>query len=1107
MPIPSGDAVTFPAQPGLRAVEQSQAALFARNGEYWTLSYASVRFTVRDVKGLNYIQRLLQHPGEEFHALDLLGASAASAVSGERIEKHESSLPAGVSFRQRLSGDSGEMLDAQAKQEYRRRLVDLDQDMEEFRQKGDIDRADALQSEMDFLKTELSRAVGLGGRDRRAGSAAERARLSVTRAIKVATQKISDHHEALGELLGRCIRTGSFCSYIPAQRVPISWQFSVEGFAAYEGPKPSAADPARTTSLVKRETGLLQSFTHGTTFVGRETEIALLRHSLRQSLRGEGRVVLISGSPGVGKTRIAAEIGKEASNLGALMFVGGCYDREDSVPFIPFVEMLEVALARAPSSEAFRESLGKDAPEIARLLPELRRLFPDIPAPQELPPEQSRRALFNAVSETLVRLSGNGPALLFFDDLHWADESTLSLLIHVARLVSKIPVLVVAAYRDMGVDPGRPLAKALDELIHLQFAQQIHLGGLRKNAVAGMLRALGGRDVPELLANLIYTETEGNPFFVEELFRHLVEQGKLFDSGGGFRLDLNPEEIDVPRSLRLVVGRRLSRLSDEAQKVLATAGIIGRSFTFGLLEASTHVEPEHLLDKLEEAERAGLINSTLEYPDAKFHFSHELTRHAVVDGLSAARRQRLHLDVAETIERLYAETLHDHAEDLAHHLWNAGSTADRVKTLKYLQMAGGKTAQRSANLVAINHFKNALKLAGTIPETPERLEQELMLNTALGTALVATRGFSSLEVGHVFARARELSQRVNETPQLFRVFWGLWVNYAARAQYETGFEMAEQCLRLAQAAGNSGLLLEAHHALAVSCCVAGEFAKGLEHAKQVIAIYNPVDHNGLRFAYGQDPVAACLFHAGSAQWFLGYPDQSAKTTHECIALARRLNHPHTLATATGFGARTYQLSGNLNAVEECAAETVAVASAHDLRFYRAIGVMFGGWALTRRGKIEEGISQLQSGLDAFRATEAVLLLAYFTALLAEVYGEIGQASEGLRILETIDLERDRYWEAELHRLRGELILKQHPDSDRGEHEATAEGCFQRAAAIARKQNAKSLELRAAISMSRLRIRQGKRSEAREELAETFGWFTEGFNTPDLQEAKVLLEGL
>ncbi len=1079
------------------ATDRVDYGVFARNGEYWTVGYSGTTFSLRDVKGLTYIQRLLQHPGEEFHALDLLsGPGAGAASEGEGAAPPF--LPEGTDSVGRL-GDSGEALDPQAKLEYKGKILELNEELEDLRERGEHERASKIESEIDFLKRELLRAVGLGGRDRRMGSASERARLNVTRAIGSALQKISQHHSAVGELLSRCIRTGSFCSY--AAEPGITWQFLVEGL------KPAVLSQTSEAFFLRRETSFLRTLTERTTLVGRSEERATLRRSLERARCGQGRVVMIGGAAGVGKTRIAHELCIEASQKGFLVRAGNCYDRDDSVPFIPFVEILEEALAEAPSLQAFRETLGSHAGEIARLLPQLRRLFPDIAAPLELPHEQSRRLLFNAAAEFLARATRNQPVVLMLDDLHWADEGTSSLLSYLAPLVAEMPVLIVGTYRDFELAPSRPLAKALDEMIRLHVVERISLDGLTQNAVVEMLRALSGREPPETLVSLIYSETEGNPFFVEELFYHLVEQDKLIDSAGEFRRDLKIEDVDVPPSLRLVIARRLARVSGDTQKILGMAAVIGRSFTFELLQASTRADPERLLDWMEEAEMTGLIYSTLDYPDARFRFSHELIRQAVASGLSPPRRQRLHLDAADAIERIYPTTLEDHAEDLAHHLWNAGSAADTARTLKYLHLAGSKAAHRSANLVAINHFKNALKLVSSIPETQERLEQELQLNTALGTALVETKGFSSLEVGEVFSRARELSQRVNETPQLFRVFWGLWVNYAARAQYETGFEMAEQCFRLAQAAGDSGLLLEAHHALAVSCCVAGEFAEGLEHAKQVIANYNPVDHDRLRFAYGQDPVAACLFHAGSAQWFLGYPDQSAKTTDECIALARRLNHPHTLATATGFGARTYQLSGNINAVEECAAETVAVASAHDLRFYRAIGVMFGGWALTRRGRIEEGIAQLQSGLDAFRATEAVLLLAYFSAMLAEAYGELGQASEGLRILEAIDVARDRYWEAELHRLRGELILKQQPDRDIGKLEGTAEECFRRAAAIARKQNAKSLELRAACSMSRLRMRQGKRSEAREVLAEIFEWFTEGFDTADLKEAKILLEEL
>lgn len=1095
-----GDAVASPVQAGLQATERASAGVFASNGEYWTIGYADLRFTLRDIKGLSYIQRLLQHPGEEFHALDLLGMSGASADSA-RIEKHESSLPTGVSFRHGLSGDSGEMLDAQAKQEYRRRLVDLDQEMEEFRQKGDVDRADQLQSEIDFLKTEMSRAVGLGGRDRRAGSAAERARLSVTRAIKVALQKISEHHKSLGELLSRCVRTGSFCSYIPGQLGPLRWQFTLQNSTD------SAEFAGAQIEFARRQTSFFRAFTDGPVFVGRQAERATLSGCLEQALNGTGRMVLIGGAAGVGKTRIGSEIAAEAVRRGMRTLGGSCYDRDDPVPFIPFIEILEEALAQTRDPAAFRDALGNDAPEIGRLLPQLRRLFPDIPRPLDLPAEQSRRVLFAATSDFLARIARNTPLLLLFDDLHWADEGTLLLLNHLAQLVPGIPLLIVGTYRDFEFEAGGQLAATLDELNRRHLIERIALSGLSKGAVAEMLSSLGGRTPPEPVVQVFYSYTEGNPFFIEELFRHLIERGKLIDSNGEFRSTISIADIDVPPSVRLVTGRRLARLSDVTQKVLATAAVIGRSFTFELLEASTGTDADALLDCIDEAEGGGLIASSLQYPEVRFKFAHELIRRAVLDGQSAPRRQRLHLRVADTIEQLYQNALDDHAEDLAHHLWQAGAAADTGKTTKYLQMAGEKAIQRSANVEAIGHFRNALELIKNSPESPERLRRELTLNTALGSGLVATKGFSSREVGRVFARARELSQRVGETPHLFHALWGLWINYASHSEYAAGFELAEQCLRLAETAGDSSLLVEGHHALGVSCITAGEFARGLEHLEQATAIYNPVDHDELRFIYGQDPAVACLFHAGWALWFLGFPDQALKRNDESIAMARRLKHPATMAMAAAFGSLPYQLCRNAAAVEKLTTEAVAVSTEHDMAFYRGIAVILGGWALTQRGVREEGIARMRLGLDAFRAADAVLMLSYFSAVLAEVYLEIGQAAEGLRVLDSIDGIYDRYWVAEIHRVRGELILKQQDGSDTQEAEAKAEECFRQAWATAREQNAKSLELRVAISTSRLRIRQGRCPEGRALMTETLGWFTEGFATPDLLEAKRLLEDL
>ncbi|HYL57413.1 MAG TPA: AAA family ATPase, partial [Candidatus Acidoferrales bacterium] len=622
----------------------TQNGVFAVKGDYWTLGLGRVTFPIKDIKGLSYIQRLLQHPGEEFHSLDLLNIASVDPDLSNTVVDHEDANPVGITVRRGLTGDAGEMLDAQAKHEYKRRLDELKEKLEDQRERGNHERADQIETEIEFVHHELERSMGRGGRDRRTGSNAERARLNVTRAIRAALEKITEQQPALGELLDRSIRTGSFCSYIPVPERPVIWQFSVDGGKATR--EIPAAEPQHSRSGAS----FLRIFTKGTRFVGRDAERAMLTHALDQAQRGEGKIILIRGAAGVGKTRIAAEIAAEAAGRGMLAFVGACYDRDDPVPFIPFVEVLEAALAQTRDLAAFRNALGADAPEIARLVPQLRRSFPDIPAPAELPPEQSRRALFNAVTELVARVSHSTPSLFLLDDLQWADEGTLLLLSHIAQFVPALPIMIVGTLRDFEQAPSGQLNRTLDELIRRHLVECITLAGLPESSVAEMLRALSGQEPPHPIVNLFHVDTEGNPFFVEELFSHLVEQGKLLDSAGKFRRDLEIDGIDVPQSLRLVIGRRIARLDDATVKALGTAAVIGRSFTFDLLAAATHMGAEALLDCVEEAERAGLIVATLEYPEARFRFSHELIRQAVVSELSAPRRQRLHLDVADAIE-------------------------------------------------------------------------------------------------------------------------------------------------------------------------------------------------------------------------------------------------------------------------------------------------------------------------------------------------------------------------------------------------------------------------------------------------------------------------
>ncbi|MGA9306592.1 MAG: AAA family ATPase, partial [Candidatus Sulfotelmatobacter sp.] len=586
---------------------------------------------------------MLGNPREEIHSLDLLSGLGAH-FTPESTPAETSATDTDLSVG-RL-GDAGEMLDSKAKQDYRRKLLELRENLQDARDRGNVERAEEIESEIEFLAREISRAVGLGGRDRRAGSAAERARLNVTRAIRAALQKISEHHQALAEVLEKSIKTGSYCSYAPSPRSQIQWQLSTEG-------KPESIAAAATPPFSRRPDARFIALADQTKFVGRELERATLLGLLEHTASGEECVAMIAGPAGVGKTRIATEIGAEASARGFLTLAGNCYERDDAVPFIPVVEILESFLGRAASPEAVRLALGHDAPEIARLVPQLRRMFQDIPSPLEASPEQSRHVLFNAIAEFLARAAADSPLLLLIEDLHWADEGTMALITHVARAVRKLPVMIMGTFRDNELSAPGPLAQALDSFTRLHLLERITLRGLSQNAVFDMIRTLSGQEPPASLVDAIYSGTEGNPFFIEELYKHLNERGRLSDPSGTLTRSFKLDATDVPESLRLVIGRRLAGLREQTRKILGTAAVIGRSFTFDLLEASTSTDTEVLLDCIEEAEGTGIISSTLEYPESLFRFSHELISQTVVSEISPPRRQRLHLSVAEAIERLY----------------------------------------------------------------------------------------------------------------------------------------------------------------------------------------------------------------------------------------------------------------------------------------------------------------------------------------------------------------------------------------------------------------------------------------------------------------------
>ncbi len=692
--------------------------MLRKEGEYWAIGYGGKSFRLKDTKGLVYLAHLLRHPATEFHVLDLVGGIAGRHDDDEPKPSADG-LPHGDEDLQKAGihvghlGDAGEMLDDQAKVAYRRRLAELHEELDEAKEFGNVERAERAEQEIDALTKELSRAVGLGGRNRRAASASERARQSVTKTIKAVIERISESDSALGDILSRCIRTGTFCSFQPSPNpdLAIAWEFG-ESIVEPEEQRPTSGDdaPARVniprTSAVVLEVSPF-SLASRTAYVGREAERSAIRAVIDRALGGHGSLVMLGGGTGVGKSRLAMEMGEYASRVGFRCMVGHCYERDEPFPYLPFVEIIESALAQAASLEDFRRRVGDSAPELAQIVPSLRRVFPDIPPPLDLPPPQKRRYLFQSISEGLARAARTRSYIYIFEDLHWADESTWALLIHLANRIAQLPIVIIGTYREGYSQTNPALSRSLEELIRLGI-RPLKLSGLSKDAVAQMLKGPGELDPPEKLVNVIFEESQGNPFFVEEVYRHLNEEGKLFDAAGQFRADLEIDESDVPENVRLIIGRRLERLDEKERQMLATAAVIGRSFSFQLLTRISQIEVDELFTVIEKAQEMGIIVPSSEGPERPFTFAHELVRQTLLAGISSPRRQHLHSRVADELEKLSAGAINESAGEISDHLLKAGSFADRKRLVRWLTLAGQAALETAAFEEARRSFLSAL---------------------------------------------------------------------------------------------------------------------------------------------------------------------------------------------------------------------------------------------------------------------------------------------------------------------------------------------------------------------------------------------------------------
>jgi predicted ATPase len=725
----------------------------------------------------------------------------------------------------------------------------------------------------------------------------------------------------------------------------------------------------------------------------------------------------------------------------------------------------------------------------------------------------------------LQALARQAPLVLVVDDLQWADVGSISLLFHLGRQLASSRILIIGAYRPEEVALGRsgerhPLEPVVSEFQRDYGDIALNLDEAESRGfVEAMLDSEPNR-LGSAFREMLYRQTRGHALFTIELLRGLQERGDLARDQEGHWVEGPALDWEtLPARVEAVIAERIGRLGEPLQGVLRVASVEGETFTAEVV-ARVRADGEWQivqrlsgeLDRRHRLVRAqGILRMEPALSGAKggqrlsrYRFRHILFQRYLYSSLDQVERSHLHEAVGDALEALHKDqpgALAANAGQLAWHFREAGMAA---KAIDFLGQAGDRAVRLSANEEAVAHFNQALELLGMLPDVG-RAQRELELQLALAAPLQATKGYAAPEVGRAYARARELCQQVEETPQLYPVLWLLTSFYGVRAEYQTANEIGEQLLSLAQRIEDPLLVALAHWALGWPLLHLGELAAAQNHLEQMVGFYDLQQHRNLSFLYGQDPGVSCLSWLAWALWLLGYPDQALKNSREALALAQELDHPFTLCFAqciAGVLVRQFRREGR--AAQEQNLALMQLSHEEGFVLFRAEGIIYLGLALTEEGQVEEGIAQMRQGFAAFQATGAQLQRSRMLSWLAEAYGKAGQAAEGLGVLTEalalVEETGERYYEAEIYRLQGELLLIQGKQTE-------AESCFQYAIELARHQQAKSWELRATTSLARLWQEQGRQEEARKVLAEVYGWFTEGLDTADLSEAKALIEEL
>ena len=850
--------------------------------------------------------------------------------------------------------------------------------------------------------------------------------------------------------------------------------------------------------------------------VGRQKELAELGRAFESAAAGHGLFLCVTGEPGIGKTTLVEDFLSKLADTGrpCALARGRCSERlAGTDAYLPFLEALENVLHGDEGEEAARVMKATAPNWYAQVAPpaaqdsSLARLLAESKAATQ---ERLKREL----GAFLQELSHLRPLLLFFDDLHWADASTVDLLAYLGGKCAGMRALLVFTYRPTDLVVGKhPFGQVKLDLQAHGVCRELALEFLTRLDLDRYLALeFPGHCFPEEFAALVHARTEGSPLFMADLLRYLGDRQVLTLEQGRWTLRESVPDLqrDLPESVRGMIQRKIDQLGEEDRRLLVVASVQGHEFDSAIVARVLERDAAEVEERLDELDRVHAFVRMVrehELPDRtltpRYRFVHALYQNALYASLRPTRRALLSAAMAHALLGYYGEKSVDVAAELALLLEAA---RDFAPAAHYFLLAAKNAARVFANQEAVVLARRGIELLSSLPDTPERARKELALQITLGPALFATKDWTAPDVEAAYTRAHVLCRELGESPDLFPALWGLFLFHIAGGKIQTALDLGGQLLGLAQRAQDPALLLQAHHALGPTYTLVGDWASARTHLDKAIAHYDPREHRAHAFLYGgHDPCVCCLSFAAKSLWMLGYPEQALQRGREALVLARELGHPASLAHGQLSVAILHQFRRDVSDTLELAEALQELATDQGLSFYLSGGSVLRGWALVARGSSKEGMALIRQGFDTGGATRAHWR-AYFLTLLAEACGKVGNITEGLTVLgEALTVVEETgicIYEPEIHRLKGEFLLaldpKKAPD---------AEACFREAVAIARRHQAKSLELRATMNLARLWQQQGRGNEAHATLAAVYDTYTEGLATPDLVDAAAQLNSL